>query len=315
MIGRWLARHQPVWLEQLRLGAPLRVGATGEIALGLSAKWAPGECFVQVLTLIDETQTHKGAPFMVLAGHTARLGEWNRFDLKWRKELKKAGLDYFHAKEHHDLPFARKGPKITNDHLMFGFVVRLSPDDYKKHYRDGDWPAKVQPRSMYGLCFVYVLGFVLKQAQQILKRSDLTLNFVVESGHANAGAPAEIVRELKKKKIPGLSEYLGYATEGEKKELPGLQAADGVAFGGWHLEAAREGRVFQTPRGPERRLPVWIPQAAKMPVYICDINEEELATYKKDYLAHVEHRRQFGQARHAERLSRPSSGSSEDPTS
>jgi hypothetical protein len=94
---------------------------------------------------------------------------------------------------------------------MFGFAVRLDKADYYAAYRNGGWGGKVQPDSMYGLCFRYCLSLVLRVALQELPCDGLTLNFLVEDGHENSGAPTEIVRQLKKKKISGMSEFLGAA--------------------------------------------------------------------------------------------------------
>ena len=136
---------------------------------------------------------------MIMAGYTARVSQSGWFDLKWQKALKKHGLDYFHAKEHWQLPFAAKAIKIPDNNLLFGFVAKLREDDYKKYYRAGPWSGKVQPDSMYGLCFRYCLSLVLQQTLLEVPNRHLVLNFVVEEGHPNQGAPAEIVSQLKRK--------------------------------------------------------------------------------------------------------------------
>lgn len=132
MILAWLDRREPVWLERLRVGAPVCMGPTGEFALLMQHHWNPASAFVQLISKIDESGTHGKSPHMIMAGHVARINQWNRFDLKWRKALKKAGLEYFHAKEHYGHPFAAKAVKIADDNLLFGFVAKLSEADYKK---------------------------------------------------------------------------------------------------------------------------------------------------------------------------------------
>jgi hypothetical protein len=52
---------------------------------------------VLLISKIDEARTHKGSDLMTMAGYTARIGQWDRFDRRWRKGLRKAGLEYFHA--------------------------------------------------------------------------------------------------------------------------------------------------------------------------------------------------------------------------
>ena len=292
MIVAWLYRHEPPWLEQLRLGAPICIGATGEFALLISGRWNPASIFVQLISKIDESGTHGSSPHMIMAGYTARLNQWNRFDLKWRKGLKKAGLEYFHAKEHWKHPFAAKAIKIADDNLLFGFVAKLREADYKEFYRDGPWEGKAQPDSMYGLSFRYCLSFVLQQVLLEIPSKDFILNFVAEEGHPNEGAPATIVSQLKRKRISGVSEFLGTAILGEKTKTPGLQAADGLAFGTWHLES---GAVSVSPVSPD--VPVSKLKGKslmKAPIFRCDINERELKIFKDGYFAHVDFRREFG---------------------
>jgi len=180
MMGRWLARHQPEWFERVRLDEPCCIGPTGELVLTISGKWALESIFVQIITKIDESGTHD-TPYMVMGGYAARLGEWNRFDHKWKKALRKAGLGYFHSKEHGDHPFALKGVKIADENLMFGFVVRLDKADYQKFYREGGWGGKAQPDSMYGLCFRYCLSCVLKWATAEMQRPDLLGSRLIKS--------------------------------------------------------------------------------------------------------------------------------------
>lgn len=126
-IACFLDRHDPVWSEQLRLGAPAQVGPTGQIGLLLPPGhiWLADSVFVQLSSKIDESGRCGSSPYMIMAGYTARLHQWNRFDLKWRKRLRKAGLEYFHAKEHWKHPFTAKAVKISGDNLLFGFVAKL----------------------------------------------------------------------------------------------------------------------------------------------------------------------------------------------
>lgn len=229
-----------------------------------------------------------------MAGYTAQINQWNKFDAKWRKALYKDGLDYFHAKEMWRHPFTPKAIKIADDNLLFGFVAQLREDDYKKYYRNGDW-GRTSPDSMYGLCFRYCLSFILHQACLERPKKDFVLNFVVEKGHKNQGAPAEIVAQLKRKRIDGVSEYLGAVSLGEKKQVPGLQAADGLAFGAWQDSAKNVPLVATPPDSTVQALRYR--SMMKTPLFYCDIDERELKIFKNGYFAHAEHRRQFGQSK------------------
>jgi hypothetical protein len=147
---------------------------------------------------------------------------------------------------------------------------------------------------MYGLCFRYLLAGVLQIATEQLPHKDLVLNFVIESGHSNAGAPAEIVRRVKQKQLPGVSEFLGEVVIGEKRRVPGLQAADGLASGAWHLE--RKG-IPQLGPPTQPSIQGWNPRQTgwRVPIMRCHIDPPTLAELKKDHFALVEYRRAFGQ--------------------
>jgi hypothetical protein len=125
------------------------------------------------------------------------------------------------------------------------------------------------------------------------------LNFVVEDGHPNSGAPTEIVRQLKRKNISGVSEFLGDAIPGEKAKVPGLQAADGLAFGAWHIEQRPGlldlGIVAPTIPVAEMRGKSQL----KAPIFRCDIDERELRIFKNGYFAHIDFRREFARRKQA----------------
>jgi uncharacterized protein DUF3800 len=298
---RWLWRFAPAWADYISVGAPLRPGPTGLLSLAVAGRWNPESVFVQLNTKIDEAGTHDDSDYMTMAGYSRRLWQWNRFDGRWKKALRKAGLDYFHVKEHGDHPFALKGPFIADKHLMFGFMVRLDKVDYYAAYRNGGWGGKAQPDSMYGLCFRYCLSLVLQIAVQECPLDGLELNFLLESGHPNSGGPTEIVRQLKKKNISGVSEYLGVAVPGDKKRHPGLQAADGLASGLWHLESHGTPQLLP-PQKPG--LDRWRSEKRpmKVPVFRCHLDQDELSKFKEGYFKHLEFRRNFW---HQKRLNPP----------
>jgi hypothetical protein len=253
---------------------------------------------MQFITKIDESGTHVPSDSMVMAGYTARLGQWNRFDRKWGKGLRQAGLRYFHAKEHRAHPFAIKGVKIADASLMFGFVVRLDRGDYQKVYRTsetGAWGGKIQPDSMYGLCFRYCLAFVLRQT--LIEQGSWSapvLDFIVENGHVNEGAPNEIVHQLKRKRISGVSEHLGNVTPMDKEKCYGLQAADALATGAWHMEGSETGAlVVDIPDAASLADTVPFRGGLRAPIFRCHVDAAELALFKDEYFEHFAHRQRF----------------------
>jgi hypothetical protein len=302
----WLARHQPVWLEHLRLGAPVWIGPTGELALATAGLWRSESIFMQLITKLDEANTHRGAGFMIMAGYIGRLGEWNRFDRKWGKALRKAELPYFHGKEHYGHPHAPKIVAIPDKFLICGLVTRLDEIDYKKIYKAGKWGGKAQPDSMYGLCFRYTLSAVLDIGLRELRRPDLRLDFIIESGHPNEGAPNEIMRQLRGKKISGVSEFLGTVTPMEKEDCYGLQAADALAYGAAQAESGYPSLINVDGRAELVNLKGLSLQRA--PVFRCHIDREEIEKFRDGYFAHIDFRKKFG-----ERKPRPKTPVSEPP--
>jgi hypothetical protein len=270
-----------------------------------------------LISKIDESNTHCDAGFMTMAGFTGRVDQWERFDRRWRKGLRRAGLSYFHTKEHsRNQPFLAKAIKIPDDNLMFGFVVRLDSRDYEEAYRAGSWGGTAQPDSMYGLCFRYCLAMVLEVATHEYGK-DLKLDFVIDQGHVNAGAPNEIVHRIKKQKIKDAAEYLGTVTPMAVEDCYGLQAADGLATGAMWEEATRTIPLLDV-TGAGLLSDLKGRSLMKAPIFRCHIDREEAAKARDNVLRWADFRREFGRRRSAERLARkqqqtadPSSSSEE----
>jgi hypothetical protein len=193
---------------------------------------------------------------------------------------------------------------------MFGFVVRLDKADYQKFYREGQWGGKAQPDSMYGLCFRYCMSAVLQIALNELPTKGLSINFMVEDGHTNAGAPAEIIRQLKKKKIGGVSEHLGWAITGDKEKVPGLQAADCVTSGAWQIEKDVV-PLLGNPQPPSLKNWKEFDSPHRVPILRCHIDPQHLATFKDGYFEHIAARQAYGDARQAEIAARKAARSRE----
>src|SRR5215831_2982391 len=94
--------RRPVhWIKDkvglLGVGAPLRIGPTATLALGIYHSWVPEQVFVIITAYGDESGTHVGSPMQILSGYVATLGQ------AWRRAITRAGLPgYFHATEHWD---------------------------------------------------------------------------------------------------------------------------------------------------------------------------------------------------------------------
>lgn len=300
--------------ERRILRAPATIWETAQLGLSLALRWKPGTIFVIVNVYIDESGTH-GAPHMIMAGYAAKLGAWNRFDEKWNKHLRRFGVPYFHARELNNLngpykgwrnediaPFAQKSAVIADAHAMFGFTVRLDGKDFRECYQEGKKPKKLALDSMWGLCFRASLKVALEAIKTEIDRSDLKINFIVESGHPNVGAACEILKQLKKLQIDGVSEHLGTVTCGEREDFPGLQAADGLAYGSWNIEplvdAGKVGLIPNPPGSTVAHAKQMSPKGQKIPYLRTHFDRKMLSTYRADLVEYYEFRRDYGQRKY-----------------
>jgi hypothetical protein len=56
------------------------------------------EPFVIVIVYMDESGTHASSEKMTIGGLVGRPDQWNYFDRRWEKMLKKRNIPYFHSK-------------------------------------------------------------------------------------------------------------------------------------------------------------------------------------------------------------------------
>ena len=169
-----------------------------------------------VVTYIDEAGTHGSAPHMVMGSLSGRTNQWNYFDKKWRKMLRRHGIEYFHSKEwkHRQGPFKgwgfdqksaliERASDIQRDTTLFGLTVKVQQDEYIKYYKSGERPKKIPLDSMYGLCFRRVVIFVVETLGQSFKGTDIKANFILEAGHKNSGDANRIFNQMRKDTVPG----------------------------------------------------------------------------------------------------------------
>jgi hypothetical protein len=315
--GDWIYDER----ERQILGAPRTIGPTARIGLSLACRWRPRDVFVTVNVYIDESGTHGQSAFMILAGWVGTLGQWNHFDIRWRRLLRRNRIAYFHAKELESRQKEYKGwtdaqaeklvrdcVRFTDEHAAFGFAVRISQNDYHEYYRNDGVLPKMQPDSMYGLAFRFGAAFVPDMTRKLLNRNDFTLNHIVEDGHPNAGSCHEIIKSLKKLNAPQFSEHLGTVTLADGDDFPGLQAADGLAYGAWANDEELLPHLvdFERTASPEviRRGTIM-----RAPIFRCDATPEVLSLLRSDRLTLAAMRQQFG-----ERKPRPKSDANVPPS-
>ena len=265
---------------------------------------------MQLIAKLDESSTHDESPMMTMAGYMGRIGQWTRFDRKWGKALRKAGLDYYHTHEMASHPFAEKGVGIADSNLMCGFVVRLDRKDYQEVYRRAHWGGKVQPDSMYGLCFRYCLGMALEIGRHEYP-ANLRLDFIIEAGNQHEGAAREIVQRIKRERRFGAGKYLGTAGPARKKDCYGLQAADALATGAAWYEATPlpEGGVVNVD-GASRLSDLRGKSLMKAPIFRMHLDGQVLEQFRDDQFALVAAKKKWGDQRRREIEERRATSSS-----
>ena len=206
-----------------------------------------------VTVYIDESGTHDSG-VTILGGWVGRLGQWATFDPKWRKILKNEQLTYFHSRKfrrnegefkgwrpERKNAFLDKAKDVSIKNLEFGFVIALPDAAYEQHYVAGHRPKEVQLDSAYGLCFRYLISIVPGLAKEAFGDRQLDINFVLESGHKNAGDAERIFHKCKKTRTDHPEELaimamLNTISFSDKKKFPGLQIADVNAYSGYRNE-------------------------------------------------------------------------------
>jgi hypothetical protein len=241
---------------------------------------------------MDESGTH-GAPLMILSGLVGRLGQWADFDEKWRKLLMKSDLTYFHSKtmkstdgefrgwtRKRKFEFTQAAATIAEKHALLGFSIMLRDEEYRQFYKSGDWPRRSRPDSQYGLCLRFCLSWLPRHLCEQLRRDDLTINFILEAGHKNAGDAVRVFDEAKLEGDPALVRVLGAISFDDKRKWPGLQGADAIAYNAFGGEMREDVPIIDRPAGStlkdDRRA-----TKSKTPIYRCHVTEVELREFRK----------------------------------
>jgi len=186
---------------------------------------------------IDESESGSR---LVVSGIVGKTSPMRKLDAEWKAELAKAGVDYFHAKEHWNLR-SKAYHGISTDarekllnrlvlHLHHRFLFGASSIIDEAEYRDCTTP---RFRSQYGSAYAWgfqslMLTILVELTRQ--KRANQPVNILIEDGHKNAQQAIGFIR-AKKKRNSAMGIRLGSYGLGGKRDNPILQAADLLAFG------------------------------------------------------------------------------------
>jgi hypothetical protein len=176
---------------------------------------------------------------------------------------------------------------------MFGFSIMLLKTEYLEHYRNAERPRKIQFNSMYGLCFRFCAVFITDLVQKTLKRSDLTMNFILESGAKNAGDAERVFNELKKE--DAYKSMFKSITFGAKEDYFGLQGADYVSHTAFLAEQGNP-ELTEFPAGGNM-LDAKKLLSHKSPVFRCHIYPDLLKDIKRKMMGLDAKRMEFGKCK------------------
>ncbi len=162
----------------------------------------------------------------------------------------KAPIPYLRAKQF----FHRQGPYKNwshekREHLwadvmyimqerkhIFASKTVLREDEYKMFYVSDGPNNKERLDTRYALCFRSFLHF-LPQAH--FKHHSGCVNFVLESGHSNAGDALRVFEEVKADRSIPWRETIGSLSFGAKKKSGALQIADMLAYICYQVECEK----------------------------------------------------------------------------
>lgn len=90
--------------------------------------------FAMIEAYLDESGIHDGAPVCVIAGYFGGIGQWKKFEARWRKTLARFNvpLEKFHAKELIKRTGFFSGWK-NSDHSAFLDAITAAIIEYKIH--------------------------------------------------------------------------------------------------------------------------------------------------------------------------------------
>jgi len=239
----------------------------------------PRDAFTMIYRVcIDETSSHRepGTP-LLLSGAVASVPNWDRFNVKWRRMLKKLGVSYMRAHElvrckgefdgasvEEQLAAGFAADAIIGQHVRFGFSTVLWPHDFATYRDDTGSGLNSILDSDFGVSFRVALSFLQFNVSLATGDKNPSVYVLVEDGHENSGAAAEVFRQYRKKFAP--NNVVKSVALVEKQECYGSQAADLRGF--VYMVNERQGtpQYTETSREDERvvqkmfeeKNPAWI---------------------------------------------------------
>jgi hypothetical protein len=193
---------------------------------------------------LDESGTHKGSPYTVMAGYVATEGQWAALDWDWKLLLTAYRLSSFHAHEFYhrsedqyrqlssiqQASFEEQALALLERSTLFSIAVGLVNKDHEEYRKDAG--IKNYKHSHYGVCFHHCMGDTLRMSERHFK--GLPVSFVLEAGHPNSDDVVYTFNTSKFGKVNHAGKPTIYAhllgSLAFASDLSSLEAADLLAY-------------------------------------------------------------------------------------
>jgi hypothetical protein len=210
----------------------------------------------------DASQTFQPTPIIAVAGWLSDLRRWNQFERAWRNVLADSNLDHFHMTEFENRrgPY-RDWPQRRREEVLgrlvrcicatkgMGVAVALSLRDFEAL---DDAARQRLDDNPYSVCAILCIGLVTEE----LKRRGIAerVAYVFERGDLGQGQFREELADYATSERWRAAQRLRSLDFEDKKLMPGLQAADLLAYEATHQVPRQLGIETRPTRWPIREL-------------------------------------------------------------
>jgi Protein of unknown function (DUF3800) len=218
------------------------------------------EPWAVLIAYLDESGTDASSPAMCVAGLLYERSCQKKLKRKWKAELNRAGVPYFHMREfaHTQGVYAGKNEAFCLEHhkslieilgkyVTAGASLRTIPEKEFDQIRGERWG-----HSQYVTCAIICMQFLLHQASKLNLGK---VHFVIANGHDDDGRLARWIDRVRS--IPTIMKYHPHWSYMEEcsfhcaRAVPGLQAADAFAY---EIVKYERGRLETPPRKMRKSL-------------------------------------------------------------
>jgi hypothetical protein len=251
------------------MNAPIRhMSYARRWCLAFARRWEPERVLVILTAYLDESGTHGASPVTIMGGMLANARQWEAFEKAFARLKIKHGFEIFHTKKFKKRDGNFRGwtmnqcwalmgelAPLTATAFTEGVTVTLDNAAYEAEYLLGGKPRQLRLDSKYGLCFRNcLLFFVLEALKRTHRGRYPTLNFVLESGHKNAGDALRVFNETKAELEAKGCDMLGDITFSDKDKCDPLMISDFLAHSTFMME--ERALAAGMPEGPSPTIPV-----------------------------------------------------------